>query len=159
MPKIQTRHARRMKELRNTGVLSTDEGKWETKFVFDGKVYRKTHKLSPSEVKHMKDLCEQFGDEAAGQIIWRAAIKGIGVVAENTLAEAGRDYMRAHYKGPQGPASDGMKAVTYADVISPEETQAVCADFLESRKPLPETEAFSEKAKEQIIADMDREIL
>lgn len=148
----QTRHARRMKELANGNSLS-EEGKWEIKFVFDGKLYKKTHRLSPSEVKHMKDLCEQFGDEAAGQIIWRAAIKGVGVVSENVMVEAALNYIKRNYKGPTGPASDGKKEVTYSDVISSEEVLAASADFLESRKPLPEAEAFSDEARDKIVEE------
>lgn len=148
--RVQTRHARRMKELVNGNSLS-EEGKWEIKFMFDGKLYKKTHRLSPSEIKHMKYLCAQFGDEAAGQIIWRAAIKGVGLVSEQIMAEAGNEYVQRHYNGPQGPASDGKKEVTYSDVISSEEINEACAGFLESRKPLLEAEAFSEEAKEKII--------
>jgi len=150
--KPETRHARRMRELAQNK-SSEDEGKWVITFVFDGKKYKKQHRLSQSEIKHMKELCVQFGDEAAGQIIWRAAIKGVGVVSENMLAHAGQEYVALHYKGPSGPASDGKKDVSYADVVSPEEVKEACADFLESRKPLPEAEAFSEEAKEKIVEE------
>ena len=150
--KPETRHARRMRELREQLGGSEDEGKWKITFVFDGKLYTRTHRLSAGEIKHMKDLCVQFGDEASGQIVWRAAIKGVGVVSENVMADAGKDFVAKHYKGPQGPASDGKKSVTYED-LARSELVAVTEAYVESRKPLPEAEAFSEEAKEKIVEE------
>lgn len=78
--------------------ISANEGKWQIKFTFDGKEYVKTHQLTEFEVQHMKDLCKAHGDVAADQLIWRAAIAGLTLVTENVLAQAGQDYVKAHWK-------------------------------------------------------------
>lgn len=83
-----------------------DEGKWKVTFVFDGKTYTKTHQLSEFEVKHMKDLCVTHGDLAADQLIWRAAVKGVGMVSENVMAQAGLDYVASHHKRFVGEAAN-----------------------------------------------------
>jgi hypothetical protein len=122
---------------------AAEEGKWSIKFVFDGKLYTKTHQLSSSEVKHMKNLCVQFGDEAAQQVIWRAAIKGVGTVSENIMAQAGLDYVKAHYKGQIKIGSTEQTKASY-------EALNILERFAAERKPLEEGEAFSEEAAAQI---------
>lgn len=150
MTKTKSRHARRMDQLANGNPLVPHEGKWVISFVFDGKVYKKSHQLSTSEIKHMKDLCREYGDEASQQIIWRAAIKGVGTVSENVMAQAGLDYVKAHY---QGPAIIGSVERSKEDY----NTLAVLEGFVEERKPLVESEAFDEtaaaKVQESILRD------
>lgn len=149
--KQETRHARRMRELAQGKVptQNAEEGKWVIKFVFDGKLYTKSHQLSSSEVKHMKELCVQFGDEAAQQVIWRAAIKGVGTVSENIMAQAGLDYVKQHHVVPL------IKKTAQPDY----NTLAVLEGFVEERQPLPEQEAFSEEAAAKIQEDTMKEQL
>ena len=79
---------------------NTNEGAVVVSFVFDGKLYTNRHQLTASEMKHMKDLCVEFGDSAADQMLWKVAIRGTGLVAENIMAKAALDYIKKHYKGP-----------------------------------------------------------
>jgi hypothetical protein len=140
-----------MTQLQNTKSAATGEGKWEVKFIFGGKLYTKSHQLSSSEVKHMKDLCVEFGDQAASQIIWRAAIKGVSMVSEALIATAGKDYVDKHYTGPKGPAA-GETAATY-------DTLAAMEAYVESKKPLSDEQAFSEEAAAQIEQEQTGEQL
>lgn len=155
--KHQTKHSARMQSLANRHRLPTDEGKWRISFVFDGQNYSRSHQLTESEIKHMKDLCAEFGDAAADQIIWRAAIKGVAMVSEALMSQAGLDYVKKEYKGPAGPASDGKTEVTYLDVVDQvqesAETLAALTEYVESKKPLPEAEAFSPEAAAKIQQD------
>lgn len=94
----QTRMAAKLSQLANKKAgLPGDEGKWKVKFTFDGKCYEKTHQLSAFEIQHMKELAAKFGDLAADQLIWKVAVKGIGVVSENVIAQAGLDYVKSHH--------------------------------------------------------------
>jgi len=144
MAKQQTPHAFKMKQLAQ-GKFSATEGKWKITFVFDGVEYKKTHQLSQQEVKHMKDLCTEFGDVAADQIIWRAAIKGVGMVSEALIAQAGKDFVQKHHAGATGPASGEVSvcAATY-------DTLAALEAYVDSVKPLPDKDAFDTELAKQI---------
>lgn len=74
-----------------------NEGLIYVTFQFDGIKYENKHQLTASELRHMKQLCKDFGEEASGQAVWLAAIRGTGMVAENILAKAGRDYIKRHH--------------------------------------------------------------
>lgn len=148
MAKQMTRHARRMLQLQQGRVTVQDaakEGKWEIKFVFDGYLYTKTHQFSTQELKHMKDLCREFGDIASQQVIWRAAFKGVSLVSEELIARAGLDYVKQHYKGPTGPAANetSTEQASY-------ETLAALEAYVESKKPLPDEKAFDLEEKQKI---------
>lgn len=80
--------------------LPTNEGTIFVSFVFDGITYTNRHQLTASEMRHMKDLCRSHGDTAADQMIWKVAIRGTGMVAENIMAKAALAYIKKHYKGP-----------------------------------------------------------
>lgn len=91
--------ASRAKKQRTHG-QHPEEGLIAVSFVFDGKKYENFHQMTASEMKHMKDLCRDHGDLAADQMIWRTAIRGTGMVAENIMARAALDYIKKNYKGP-----------------------------------------------------------
>lgn len=95
MGKSSTRKLERRKFLQE--IVST-EGKFQVSFIFDGKLYTTSHQLTSFEVRHMKDLCIQHGDVAADQIIWKTAVKGIGMVAENLLAKAALEFIKTKYR-------------------------------------------------------------
>jgi hypothetical protein len=80
--------------------IATNEGTIMVSFVFDGVQYSKKHQLTASEIHHMKQLCREHGDLAADQMIWKVAVRGMGLVAENIMAKAALDYIKKYYKGP-----------------------------------------------------------
>lgn len=84
---------------------SEDEGVFKVEFTFDGKKYARKHSLSPSEMKLMKDLCRDHGDQAADQIVWRAAVKGCSMLAEGVISQAGYEYQRDHFVPRMGTAN------------------------------------------------------
>jgi hypothetical protein len=92
-----------------------DEGKIKVSFTFDGVTYVNTHQMTGQELKHMKDLCVEFGDDAADQMIWKVAIRGMGLVGENIMAKAGLAYVKKHYKGP---ITTGLTEVAEAKEVS-----------------------------------------
>lgn len=80
---------------------SLPDGRFCCSFTFDGKEYGYTHQLTAGEVRHMKQLAKEFGDEAASQVAWRVPIRGIGMVAENIVAKAALDYIKKHHVNPR----------------------------------------------------------
>lgn len=76
---------------------SEAEGLFKCSFTFGGERYEYQHQLTRAEVVHMQELCKTHGDEAASQVVWRAAIRGIGMVAENILAKAALDYIKKNH--------------------------------------------------------------
>lgn len=143
--KQQSRHARRMRELAQGRVQDTDEGKWTIRFVLGGKEYKRSHQLSQSEVKHMKDLCVEFGDVAAAQVVWKMAVKGVGMVSERLILEAAYDFVKNNYVGPIRTGTIGIStpAPNY-------ETLAQLEAYSESVKPLEESKAFDIELGEEI---------
>jgi len=84
-------------------VIAKSEGELRVSFVFDGQVHIRTHQMNAGEIAHMKELCVNFGDEAAEQLIWRQAVRNSGWFAENVLAVAGQAYVLKHHKPKELP--------------------------------------------------------
>ena len=80
--------------------LLPNEGTLTVSFIFGGKQFLRQHQCSASEIKHMKDLCREHGDEAADQLIWKLNVRGSGKFAESVVAEAALDYVRKNWKPP-----------------------------------------------------------
>lgn len=78
--------------------LLPNEGTLEVSFVFGGKKFTRKHQATASEIKHMKDLCRNHGDEAANQMIWKVNVRGASLFAENVVAEAAMDYVKKNWK-------------------------------------------------------------
>lgn len=74
------------------------EGTIRVSFVFAGKMYAHSHQLSGSELKNMKQMLEDHGDDAAQQMVWRMCFKNAAIMAENVTAQAARDYIATHFK-------------------------------------------------------------
>jgi hypothetical protein len=117
--------ASRIKKERNFAGLT--EGEFTVSFVFDNKLHHKRHQLTAFEIKHMKDLCTEHGDFAADQMIWRTAVKGIGVVAENIMAKAAQDYIKGHFKGRYSEVfetgAETAKELQLVETALPKESQ------------------------------------
>lgn len=96
--------------------IKAQEGKFTVHFVFDGKVYERTHQLTGFEVSHMKTLCRNHGDQAADQLVWRTAVKGIGMVAENCMAKAAMDYIASHRVEPPIDMFKAVECTVYDDI-------------------------------------------
>ena len=108
--------------------LTENEGALTVSFIFAGKLYKKTHQFTHSELEHMKTLCAEHGDAAANQVVWKMATRYGGYFAENVLAQAGSEYVAAHFKGPRAiPANvlasldAGANGLTYADFVKHED--------------------------------------
>lgn len=80
--------------------INPNEGLVTVSFTFDGITHVNRHQLSAQEMKHMKELCVEYGDLAADQMVWKIAIRGMTMVAENIFAKAALMFIKKHYKGP-----------------------------------------------------------
>lgn len=76
--------------------LQPRDGIITVSFTLAGKRTTKTHALNEFETKHMMELCIKHGEEAAGQIVWKGAMKMAEILARNCLAEAGRDLAQSN---------------------------------------------------------------
>lgn len=79
------------------------EGQLEISFTFAGQLYVQKHLFNSTELRVMKKMIEDHGEASAQQILWRAAIVNSGILAENVLAHAARDYCKKHFKGEEEP--------------------------------------------------------
>lgn len=96
--------------------LRPDEGKLFVSFVFGGKIFTRTHQSTASELKHMRDLCKEYGDEAADQLIWKVHVKGARDFAAAVVAEAALEYIRKNHKPKvvvENPLPPGVSEVLH----------------------------------------------
>lgn len=114
------------------------EGVISVQFNFDGKRYIKTHQLTIWEVKHMKELMAEHGEEARGQAIFNAAIGFCKIFAENVIATAALEYIKLHHT-PK--TAEGKPAPTVFDPpANPEPTmEEAVKELTESMQFLRET--------------------
>lgn len=130
----------------NNKSLQEPEGKWKMSFTLGGRTYTKSHVFNPGEIKHMKDLCIEFGDEAANQIIWRAAIKGIEIASQRLILEAAIDFIKLNTDHTIGNIeAEKAQEVGYKELL-----QQGAEDYIASKAPLPDEKAFDAEAGEQI---------
>lgn len=96
--------------------LTPMEGVITVSFVLGGRKQVVTHKLSDFEIRHMKRLCEEHGEDAAAQIVWRGALKMGQAVAQNCIAQAGLAYVQQNWKGKETPAAEPPKENVFSAV-------------------------------------------
>jgi hypothetical protein len=138
--KSQTRHKLKMLALQNKQPLLPNEGKWKMTFVLGGVTYTKTHQFNPQEIKHMKDLCIEFGEEAAGQVIWLQAIAGVKLGANSLIAEAARSFIEANTDHEVGIPPEQSK-IDYEALVKRELKEQTEA-YVAANNVLSDEEAF-----------------
>lgn len=100
MGKIHSRIAQRAKANQRLSQNNSVEGRLYVEFTFDGITHRREHLFNSEEMELMKRMIREHGDNAAGTVIWQAAIRNAGIFGENVLAVAAQLYSLKHYVPP-----------------------------------------------------------
>ena len=92
--------------------LLPKEGLIHVSFNFDGKRFAKSHQLSEYELKLLKTMLAEYGQETHKSVTSKAAIKNTAILAENVLAVAFLEFIKTHHK-----IVDAVAPVTMAEAI------------------------------------------
>jgi len=91
------------------GKLIPKEGLIYVSFGFDGKRHTKAHQLSDFEVRYLKEMLTEHGEQTAKSAISKAAIQNSAILCENVLAAAFLAYIKDHCKPKPVEVAKDMK--------------------------------------------------